>query len=122
MIIKAIGDKVLLPTRKDVLRIQLYTKLVQYGVRPLQNDMEVMLELYLFGGYNTPEEQYKFIDICMDKKLKKSKQSVRNTLSKYVNAGVFSKPKNSTLHMNEKFIPFVDCDKLMLQHTISHAE
>ncbi len=122
MIIKVLQDKILLSTKKDTLKVHLYFKLIQYGIRPLQNDMEVMLELYLFGGYSTAEDQYRFIDICMDKKLKKSKQSVRNTLSKYVNAGVFSKPKNSSLYVNEKFIPVLETDKLVLQHLISHAE
>lgn len=122
MVIKAFEDKVLLPNKRDVLKVHLYFKLLQFGIRPLENDMEIIIELYLFGGYNSPKEQYKFIEHCLEKKLKKSNQSLRNTLSQYVNIGVFDKSKNSSLHLNSKFIPQVDCDKLVLNHIISHAE
>ena len=122
MIIKSFIDKVLLPEKKDVLKIHLYSKLLQYGIRPFENDIDIVLELYLFGGYNNTEEQAKFIDLCIKKGLKKSPQSVRNTLSKYVSMGIFEKPKNTILFVNDKFIPKVDCDKLVLQHVVSHAK
>jgi len=122
MQIKAISDKVLLESRRDVLRIHLYLKLVEYGIKPFENDINIMIELYLFGGYSNIEEQSRFIGICINKNLKKSVQSVRNTLSKYVAAGVFSKPRNASLYINEKFIPTIVCDKLVLMHTVSHAE
>lgn len=122
MQIKAFSDTVLLPTKKDVLRIHLYFKLIQYGIKPFENDIDIILELYMFGGYKGSEQQAMFIDMCMQRGLKKSDQSVRNTLSKYVSLGVFDKPKNTTLRLNQKFMPSVDCDKLVLQHIISHAE
>lgn len=122
MTIKSFIDKVLLPHKKDVLRIHLYSKLVQYGIRPFENDIDIVLELYLFGGYSNAEEQTKFINLCISKGLKKTPQSLRNTLSKYVNIGIFEKPKNTILKVNDKFLPKVECDKLVLQHTVSHAK
>ncbi len=122
MSIKVFQDKVLLPKKKDVLRVHLYFKLIQYGIKPFENDMDIILELYEFGGYSNAEEQARFIDLCMSKDLKKSPQSVRNTLSKYVNMGVFDKPKNTQLSLSNKFVPAVECEKLVLQHLISHAE
>lgn len=122
MVIKAFSDRVLLKEIRDVLRVHLYFKLMQHGIKPFENDISIMIELYLFGGYSNSEEQSKFIDICIKKKLKKSDQSVRNTLSKYVAKGVFKKPKNKHLSLDERFIPRVQCDKLVLQHTITHAE
>ncbi len=118
MEIKALKDTVLLQNREDVLRVHLYFKFIQHNIRPFENDMDIVLELYMFGGYNNAVEQGKFIQICMDKKLKKSTQSIRNTLSKYVSNGVFYK----ILKVSEQFIPEIKCDKLMLQHIISHAE
>lgn len=122
MQIKRISDTVLLPTKRDVLRIHLYFKLLQFNIRPYENDIDVILELYLFGGYRNSEEQTQFINLCIEKGLKKSPQSLRNTLSKYVSVGIFDKPRNTSLSINKKFIPHVECDKLILQHTISHAE
>lgn len=122
MEIKSFSDKVLLGEKKDVLRLHLYFKLLQFGIKPFENDIDIILELYLFGGYSNSQEQTEFIDICMQKGLRKSKQSVRNALSKYVNEGVFDKPKNSVLSINDKFIPKVECDKIILEHKISHAK
>jgi hypothetical protein len=76
----------------------------------------------MFGGYRNAEEQAQFIDLCISKGLKKSPQSLRNTLSKYVSIGVFDKPRNTSLSLNKNFLPQVDCDKLALQHTVSHAK
>ena len=121
MLIKSISDKVLLKGKRDVLRLHLYLKLLEFGIRPFENDMEIILELFEFGGYSNKEEQSKFIDLCLEKKLKRSHQSIRNTLSKYVGLGVFEKPKNRNLKVSEEFIPRVICDKMVLQHTISHA-
>ncbi len=120
--IKAFTDKVLLQEKKDVLRVHLYFKLIQYGIRPFESDIDIMIELYMFGGYTNTEEQARFMDICLKKKYRKSIQSLRNALSKYVSMGIFEKPKNSILHLSDRFIPRVECEKLVLQHIISHAK
>ncbi len=122
MEIKAFKETVLLSEKRDVLRLHLYFKLIEKHIKPFENDINIMLELYEFGGYSNSEEQNNFIKNCIDKKLKKSPQSLRNTLSKYVSMGVFKKPKNTILYINEEFLPKVQCDKLILQHTISHAK
>ena len=122
MEIISFSDKVLLDEKRDVLRLHLYFKLLQFGIKPFENDIDIILELYLFGGYSNSEQQSEFINTCMQKGLKKSEQSVRNTLSKYVNIGVFDKPKNSVLSINDKFIPKVSCDKIILEHKVSHAK
>lgn len=122
MNIKAFSDKSLLPTKKDVLRVHLYFKLIQNNIKPFENDIDIILELYHFGGYSNSAEQSGFIKACLEKGYKKSPQSLRNTLSKYVNSGVFLKSRNTSLQVNDLFIPKVECDKIMLQHVISHAE
>lgn len=120
MEIKILSDKMLLEDKKDVLRLYLYSKLLQYRIKPYENDISILLELYQFGGYNNSEEQNNFITTCLEKKLKKSAQSVRNTLSKYTKLKVLHKPKNRVITLSDEFIPPVNCDKLVLQSTISH--
>lgn len=122
MIIKSFLDKVLLPDKRDVLRIHLYLKFLQYGIQPYENDIDIIIELYCFGGYSNSQKQDEFFDLCLSKKYKKSKQSIRNTLSKYTNLGVFEKPKNTSLSVSSKYIPPIQFDKLLLQHTVSHAK
>lgn len=121
MIIKSFVDKVLLPDKRDVLRAHLYLKFLQYGIPPYENDMNIVLELYCFGGYADSKKQDEFFEMCLQKKYKKSKQSIRNTLSKYTNLGVFEKPRNTSLSVSSKYIPAEEFDKLLLQQTITHA-
>lgn len=121
MIIKSFNDSVLLSSKKDVLRVQLYTKLIQFSIQPFETDMDIIIELYCFGGYNE-DTQRKFFDICLEKRYKKTEQSIRNTLSKYTALGVLEKPKNRKLFVSSKFIPAVECDLLVLRNTIGHAD
>ena len=120
MAIRLLEDKMLLSDKNDVLRVYLYSKLLQHGIRPYEKDMDFLLELYQFGCYNSTERQNEFIKLCLTKKLKRSGQSVRNTLSKYKNLNVLRKPKNRMIEFNEEFIPTVECDKIVLQSLISH--
>lgn len=122
MIIKSFPDKILLSNKKDVLRVHLYLKFIQYDIQPFENDIDILIELYCFGGYSGREKQEEFINLCLQRDYKKSKQSIRNVLSKYTNLGVLNKPKNLYLSVNEKFIPNIEFDKLVLQHVVSHAE
>jgi hypothetical protein len=122
MEIKVFPDTILLKDKKDVLRVHLYLKFIQYGIQPYENDMDIVLELYCFGGYSNSEKQEEFFDLCLKNRYKKSKQSIRNTLSKYTALGVFEKPKNTTLSVSNKFIPSVEFDRLVLKHVISHAK
>lgn len=121
MVIKSFLDKVMLPDVKDVLRVHLYLKFTQYGIKPYENDIDIVLELYCFGGYGDTDKQNEFFELCLSKKYKKSKQSIRNTLSKYTNLGVFEKPRNTSLSVSQKYLPRVEFDKLLLQHTVTHA-
>jgi len=122
MIIKSFSDKILLSNKKDALRVHLYLKFIQYGIQPFENDIDILIELYCFGGYKGRGKQEEFINLCLEKSYKKSRQSIRNILSKYTNLGILDKPKNLYLSINEKYIPIVNFDKLVLQHIVSHAE
>lgn len=118
---KVISDKILLPDIRDVLRIHFYIKFMQKKIQFFDSDLDIIIELYLFGGYSTSDEQKRFIRLCLSKKYKKSIQSVRNSFSRYVNAGVLIKNKNRELYINEEYLPTIDFDKLILSHIISHA-
>lgn len=122
MVIKAFPDKIVLPDRRDVLRVHLYLKFIQFDIQPFENDIDIVLELYVFGGYKNAGEQERFFEVCLEKQYKKSKQSIRNTLSKYTNLGVLEKPRNTSLFVSKKFIPAVQFDRLVLQHVVTHAK
>lgn len=122
MVAKSFSEKIILKTRRDVLRLHLYKKFLQHGIRPYENDISIIVELYCLGGYGDEDRQEQFFTMCIQKKLKKSRQSVRNTCSKYTSLGVLEKTRNLSLHVSEKFIPSIEFDKLFLQDIISHAD
>jgi hypothetical protein len=122
MKIKSFSDKVLLTKKRDVLKYHLYLKFLQNNIKSSENDIDIIIELFLFGGYNNSEQQSRFISLCIEKNYKKTDQSVRNTLSKYTNIGIFEKPKNTILKVSDMFIPSTDFDKLVINHIVSHAE
>lgn len=121
MIIKSLQENLLLPTKRDVLRVHLYTKFVQFGISHFKNDIDMIVELYLSGGYNK-DTQKVFFDTCLEKRYRKTEQSIRNALSRYKSLGVLEKPKNRELYVSNSFIPKVECDLLVLQHKITHAD
>lgn len=120
MEIKVLSEKILLKEKRDVLRLHLYTKLLEHRIKPFENDIDILIELYEFGGYNDSETQAAFINLCLSKKLRKSAQSVRNMLSAYTKLKVLEKPRNRVLKLSETYIPKVVCDKIVLQPLISH--
>lgn len=120
MEIRKLSDVMLLKNKEDVLRLFMYGKLLESGIRPYENDINILLELYNTGGYNNSSEQLSFINLCIKKKMKRTDQSVRNTLSKYTKLKILEKPKNSMLKISDAFLPKVECDKLVLNPLISH--
>lgn len=123
MDIKVFKDRVLLKEKRDVIRVHLYIKLLGNGIRPHSNDVEMLIDLYLLGGYPDRSVQKEYIQSCLGKNLKRSEQSVRNTLSKYTNLKVLNKiysGKNSNLKVSDDYLPSVPFDKLVLMPVISH--
>lgn len=120
--IKAIKDTVLLEEKDQVLKVHFFIKMLQKGIRPFERDIDIIIELYNFGGYTNSEQQARFIDSCIKKGYRKSVQSLRNTLSKYVSMGVFEKSKNTTLKISDLYLPKMEFSKLILIYTIGHAK
>lgn len=114
------SDKILFEDLRDVLRVHLYTKLLEHKIKPCQKDIDLIVELYLCGGYSGTEEQTAFIKTCLEKKYFRTTQSVRNTLSKYTTLKVLHRPKNRKLYLSPDFIPTTDFDTLLIHHYISH--
>lgn len=121
MVIKSLKDKIIVPSLKDVVKIHLFSKFVQKGIYPYDNDLDIIAELFLFGGYKNTKEQTDFFNLCLNKKYKKSIQSIRNILTEYTKLEVLVHPKNLQLFVNEEFIPDFKSDKLVLQHIIGNA-
>jgi hypothetical protein len=120
MNIKSIVEVMLLKERRDVLRLHLYSKLLSVGAIPYERDLDVLVALYEFGGFSDEKEQQEFFELCLTKDLKKSVQSIRNTLAKYTKMGILLKPKNKARFINDKWLPKLGDGKIVLDYKISH--
>jgi hypothetical protein len=120
MKIISVKDTILYSEDRMVVMVLLYLKLMQMNICPYNKDLDIITDLYLKGGYNS-DTQSEFIEHCIKNKYKRSSQSLRNTLSKYVKLGVFVKPKNKSLHLSSALLPPITYDKLILDLKISHA-
>ena len=112
----------LLASKKDLLKLHLYFILLKKGTPTSESNMELIIELFLMGGYATIEEQVKFIDNCLAGKVKRSRQSIRNSISRNIKQGIFIKKRNCHLEVSEDYLPKTIFDKLILKYTLSHAD
>lgn len=115
-----ISERLLLKDRKDVLRVHLYCMILNKGVVPYEKDLDVLIALYEMGGYSNGEEQAKFFSDCIERKFKRTIQSIRNTLAKYTEIGVLKRPRNKKRFLSEDCLPSVTTNKIILNHQISH--
>lgn len=120
MNVNKIAEVMLLKDKRDVLRIHLYSKLIQKDIIPYDKDLDVLINLYEMGGYSNEKEQTQFFNSCINKKYKKSIQSIRNTLALYTEIGILNKPKNKKRFVSESWIPSSMDSILFLDYKISH--
>lgn len=115
-----ISEQLLFKSRKDVLRIHLYSMLLNKGIIPYEKDLDLLITLYEMGGYSNGDEQAEFFRRCISKKLKRTIQSIRNTLSTYTEIGLLQKPRNKKRFVSEDWLPSMDENKIILDYKISH--
>jgi len=123
--IVSISDTYLLKNKFDLVKLHFYNKLIHIGIIPYDSDINVISELYMFGGYNSKERRDEFFELCYTKKYKrkglKNGQSIRNTLALYTDLGVLTKEKYNMRNINEEWLPLFDNTvTLMLDLKISH--
>lgn len=122
MIVKAFKDKIILPTKVDVVKVHLYTKFVEKKLPINDNHLSILSELYVLGGYSDKPSQDRFFNACKSKKLVKSNQVIRNIITEYTNSNVLVKSRNLELYINEEFIPNLVFDKIILQNVVGNAD
>lgn len=119
--IPVIEDKIRLRSRRDVLRLFLYTKLVERGIDFSGSELDVLMELYNIGGYENIDTEKEFFNACIEKKFRRSWQSVRNVLTRFVNLGVVKKPRIHQRSVSSDFLPVVESPILGLMFFVSNA-
>lgn len=119
--IPVIEDRIQLPSKRHVLRLFLYTKMIQKEVPFSESELDVLIELYEIGGYYDTDKEMEFFERCISKHYRTSTQSIRNVLTKFVNAGVIKKPKIHQRYISEEFLPQIESPTLGLNFLVYNA-
>lgn len=119
--IPVIQDKIRLRSKRDVLRLFLYTKLIEQEVKFSDSELNVLIELYLLGGYKDLEKEREFFNLCITSKFRTSFQSIRNVLTKFVNLGIIKKPKIHQRYLSTDYLPEIASERVGLLFYVSNA-
>jgi hypothetical protein len=98
---------ILLKSRRDVIKTVLYIKYLLKGLKPFDNDLDILAELFEFGCYSGKESQTEFFDILLKKELRNSIASARNKISELTEKGILFRPYKNAIRFNPDFLPTV---------------
>lgn len=119
--IPVIEDRIKLRTKRDVLRLFLYTKLTEKGIRFSDTELDVLMELHEVGGYYDTDEEEVFFNNCIRKQFRTSPQSIRNVLTRFVMNGIVKKPKIHQRYIDKELLPEIDSDVVGLMFLVHNA-
>lgn len=119
--IPVIEDRVRLQTKREVLRLLLYTKLTEKGIQFSESELDVLMELHQLGGYCDVDQEGEFITSCITKRFRRSVQSTRNVVTKFVNHGVIRKSKSHQRFVSNDYLPAIEADVIGLMFFVSNA-
>lgn len=86
--------------KRNVLKVYLYTKMIDKGLVPFDNDLDILSELYFFGGYKGNKEKKDFYKLLLDKQLRGSEQSISNKLTEFNEAGLIIRSDKNCVELN----------------------
>ena len=114
---------IFLKTRKDVIKTVLYVKYLLKGLKPFDNDLDILSELFEFGCYSGKDTQTKFFDILLKKGLRNSIASARNKISELTNEGVLYRPYKNAICFTKDFLPTLEStpERVGFISKITHA-
>lgn len=113
-----IESDIKLKTKKDVLRLHFYAKLLERQIPAYPSDIEILTELYSRNGYHSKKEMEELYDYCVDNKLKGPLQSFYNTMTKFVNNGVLIKHGKHQRSINPEIVPPTNTPFLALNYRV----
>lgn len=96
---------IMLKDKKRVLKVYLYVKMLEKGFIPFENDLDILSELYFFGGYEGDKEKKEFYKLLIDKKLRGSDQSTSNKLTEFSENGIIERVEKNTVRLDYEFFP-----------------
>lgn len=124
--IPVIKDKIKINKLSDLVRIHLYTKMVEKEIESkslTDRELLILCNLYVFGGVFSKDDILKFSADCFIKKLSDdSVQSIRNVLGKGRALGIVKRARANKWVISQDYLPKIDSDKLILQYTFHNLD
>lgn len=97
--------------QRNVLKVYLYVKMIEKGLVPFDNDLDILSELYFFGGYDGNQEKKDFYKLLLDKKLRGSEQSISNKLTELSEMNLILRADKNCIKLNTvDFFPEIKHD------------
>lgn len=105
LVINQSTTPLILNTKKDVIKVVLYVKMLINNIKPFENDLDILFELFEMGGYSGDEEKSTFYEMIIEKKLRRSSDSLNNKLTEFVTNGILSRCGKNCLRFNDDYLP-----------------
>lgn len=121
MAFQKIEENIIFTDKDDLIFTHFYLQTRKKGIESSPKDISLLVTLYKQNGYSNKDEQEAFFSECIDKKYKKTIQSIRNALNKYTEEGILVKPKNSQRYVNEEFAPSYQDNKMGVIYKMTHV-
>jgi hypothetical protein len=99
------SSPIILKDKKDVVKVVLYTQMLLKGIVPFENDLDILFELFDFGGYHNNEQKKAFYTLVINKKLRKTSDSINNKLTELAEKGILERYRKNCIRFNEEFLP-----------------
>jgi hypothetical protein len=116
--VQIIKSFISLKSKRDVLKLHFFSKLLERGIFAYPTELEMLIELYFRKGYHSKDEMDDLFEFCLENKLRASKQSFNNAITKFVNAGVIKKLGVCKREINPDFIPYIPSDFIGLTYNV----
>lgn len=109
-------EQIGLKSIEDVVKLHMFIKSYQLGHNLSKAEIDTLYELYKVGYSEL------FYKNCVDKGYFKTKQTVRNCVTKLTNCGILSYKKRGERYVAEKFVPRITSDRVIFQYLIGNLD
>lgn len=100
----------------DVIKLHMIVKGYENNYNLSRADIDTLFELYKVG-YG-----HEFYKNCVDKGYFKTKQTVRNSVTKMTNLGILNYKKRGERHIRDGYIPQVTEQKVIFQYLVGNID
>jgi hypothetical protein len=119
---------IILRNKFEVLKTYLFLQIIRNrhveDLSIIENDLDILCELYFTGGYSGEKEKKWFYKRLIDKGLRKSEQSISNKLTEFAEKGYIVRSSRNEVTLNYSFFPKEQLEEIKglgLNLKVAHA-